>query len=79
MGAAGSKAPLPGTRPRLDEDQPRWYLALESRRMGLVPDRLLMEIADVHEKTSTSAGSVTARAIWFLTSSSSHSVEVSFT
>ena len=36
---------------RLDEDQRRWYLALESQRMGWGADRLLMEIAGVDEKT----------------------------
>src|SRR5712691_8669741 len=36
---------------RLDEDQRRWYLALESQRMGWWADRLLMEISGVDEKT----------------------------
>ena len=36
---------------RLDEDQRRWYLALESQRMGWGADRLLMEISGVDEKT----------------------------
>src|SRR6266496_2555282 len=36
---------------RLDEDQRRWYLALESQRMGWGADRLLMEITGVDEKT----------------------------
>ena len=36
---------------RLDEDQRRWYLALESQHMGWGADRLLMEITGVDEKT----------------------------
>ena len=36
---------------RLDEDQRRWYLALESQRMGWGADRLLYEITGVDEKT----------------------------
>jgi hypothetical protein len=36
---------------RLDEDQRRWYLALESQRLGWGADRLLMEISGVDEKT----------------------------
>ncbi len=36
---------------RLDEGQRRWYLALESQRMGWGADRLLMEITGVDEKT----------------------------
>jgi len=36
---------------RLDEDQRRWYLALESQRMGWGADRLLFEITGVDEKT----------------------------
>src|SRR6478735_7941020 len=36
---------------RLDEDQRRWYLALESQRMGWGADRRLMEITGVDEKT----------------------------
>src|SRR5262245_45332549 len=36
---------------RLDEDQPRWYLALESQRMGWGADQLLMQITGVDEKT----------------------------
>src|SRR6266568_2451825 len=36
---------------RLDEDQRRWYLALESQRMGYGADRLLFEITGVDEKT----------------------------
>ena len=36
---------------RLDEDQRRWYVAIESQRMGWGADRLLMEITGVDEKT----------------------------
>ena len=36
---------------RLDEDQRRWYLALESQRLGWGADRLLMQITGVDEKT----------------------------
>ena len=36
---------------RLDEQQRRWYLAVESERMGWGADRLLMEITGVDEKT----------------------------
>src|SRR6266853_754408 len=36
---------------RLDEGQRRWYLALESQRLGHGADRLLMEITGVDEKT----------------------------
>src|SRR5216683_5844041 len=36
---------------RLDEDQRRWYVALESQRMGYGADRLLFEITGVDEKT----------------------------
>src|SRR5260370_38703625 len=36
---------------RLDEDQRRWYLALESRPMGWGADGLLMAISGVDEKT----------------------------
>src|SRR5215471_17846157 len=36
---------------RLDEDQRRWYLALESQRMGWGADQLLMQITGVDEKT----------------------------
>ena len=36
---------------RLNEDQRRWYLALESQRMGWGADRLLMDITGVDEKT----------------------------
>src|SRR6266496_3329874 len=36
---------------RLDEGQRRWYLALESQRMGWGADRLLFEITGVDEKT----------------------------
>src|SRR5438128_10696449 len=36
---------------RLDEDQRRWYLALESQRLGYGADRLLYEITGVDEKT----------------------------
>ena len=41
---------------RLDEDQRRWYLALESQRMGWGADRLLMEITGVDEKTIRGGG-----------------------
>src|SRR5438067_13878679 len=36
---------------RLDEQQPRWYLAVESQRLGHGADRLLFEITGVDEKT----------------------------
>src|SRR6266498_1332921 len=36
---------------RLDEDQRRWYLALETQRMGWGADRLLMQITGGDEKT----------------------------
>jgi hypothetical protein len=36
---------------RLDEDQRRWYLALESQRMGWGADQLLMQITGLDEKT----------------------------
>src|SRR5215472_16332566 len=36
---------------RLDEDQRRWYLALESQRMGWGADQLLMQITGVDENT----------------------------
>lgn len=36
---------------RLDEDQRRWYLALESQRMGWGADQLLMQVTGVDEKT----------------------------
>src|SRR5437870_13170969 len=36
---------------RLDEGQRRWYLALESQRIGWGADRLLMEITGVDAKT----------------------------
>jgi hypothetical protein len=36
---------------RLDEQQRRWYLAVESERIGWGADRLLMEITGVDEKT----------------------------
>ena len=36
---------------RLDEQQRRWYLAVESERMGWGADRQLMEITGVDEKT----------------------------
>jgi hypothetical protein len=36
---------------RLDEQQRRWYLAVESERLGWGADRLLMEITGVDEKT----------------------------
>ena len=36
---------------RLDEQQRRWYLAVESHRLGHGADRLLFEITGVDEKT----------------------------
>jgi hypothetical protein len=36
---------------RLDERQRRWYLAVESQRLGHGADRLLFEITGVDEKT----------------------------
>src|SRR5262245_57021415 len=36
---------------RLDEQQRRWYLAVESERIGHGADRLLFEITGVDEKT----------------------------
>src|ERR671927_976968 len=36
---------------RLDEQQRRWYLAVESQRLGHGSDRLLFEITGVDEKT----------------------------
>ena len=36
---------------RLDEQQRRWYLAVESQRLGHGADRLLFEFTGVDEKT----------------------------
>jgi hypothetical protein len=36
---------------RLDEQQRRWYLAVESQRLGHGADQLLFEITGVDEKT----------------------------
>jgi hypothetical protein len=36
---------------RLDEQQRRWYVAVESNRMGLGSDRLLSQITGLDEKT----------------------------
>jgi hypothetical protein len=36
---------------RLDEQQRRWYLAVESQRLGHGADRLLFEITGIDEKT----------------------------
>src|SRR5437899_7907398 len=36
---------------RLDEQQRRWYLAVESERLGYGSDRILFEITGVDEKT----------------------------
>src|SRR5436305_6817930 len=36
---------------RVDERQRRWYLAVESQRLGHGADRLLFEITGVDEKT----------------------------
>ena len=36
---------------RLDEQQRRWYLAVESERLGRGADRALFEITGVDEKT----------------------------
>ena len=36
---------------RLDEQQRRWYLAVESQRLGHGADRLLFDITGVDEKT----------------------------
>ena len=36
---------------RLDEQQRRWYLAVESQRLGYGADQLLFEITGVDEKT----------------------------
>ena len=36
---------------RLDEQQRRWYLAVESERFGYGADRILFEITGVDEKT----------------------------
>ena len=36
---------------RLDEHKRRWYLAVESQRLGRGADRLLFEITGVNEKT----------------------------
>lgn len=36
---------------RLDEQQRRWYAALESKRIGYGGDRLLSEITGMDEKT----------------------------
>jgi hypothetical protein len=51
---------------RLDEQQRRWYLAVESQRLGHGADRLLFEITGVDEKTIPSGtrrvGSVARRA-----------------
>src|ERR1043165_1334817 len=37
---------------RLNEQQRRWYLAVESQRLGHGADRLLFEITGVDEKTN---------------------------
>jgi len=36
---------------RLDEQQRRWYLAVESERLGHGADRVLFEVTGVDEKT----------------------------
>jgi hypothetical protein len=36
---------------RLDEQQRRWYVAVESKRMGTGGDRLLSQITGLDEKT----------------------------
>jgi hypothetical protein len=36
---------------RLDEQQRRWYVALESKKMGRKGDRLLSQITGMDEKT----------------------------
>jgi hypothetical protein len=36
---------------RLDEQQRRWYVALESKKMGRTGDRLLSQITGMDEKT----------------------------
>src|SRR3989442_4796245 len=36
---------------RLDEQQRRWFLAVESERLGYGADRILFEITGVDEKT----------------------------
>jgi len=36
---------------RLDEQQRRWYVAVESKRMGAGGDRLLSQITGLDEKT----------------------------
>ena len=36
---------------RLDEQQRRWYLGVESERLGYGADRILFEITGVDEKT----------------------------
>jgi len=36
---------------RLDEQQRRWYVAVESKRMGTGGDRLLSQITSLDEKT----------------------------
>ena len=36
---------------RLDEQQRRWYVAVEANRMGPGGDRLLAQITDLDEKT----------------------------
>jgi hypothetical protein len=36
---------------RLDEQQRRWYVALESKKMGRQGDRLLSQITGMDEKT----------------------------
>ncbi len=36
---------------RLDEQQRRWYIALESKRIGHGGDRLLLQITGMDEKT----------------------------
>lgn len=36
---------------RLDEQQRRWYVAVESTRLGAGGDRLLMQITGLDEKT----------------------------
>ena len=36
---------------RLDEQQRRWYLAVESQRLGHGADRLLFQITGMDEKT----------------------------
>src|SRR5258707_12426439 len=48
---------------RLDEQQRRWYLAVESERVGYGADRILFEITGVDEKTIRRGGQEVAASL----------------